>query len=114
VVLVNLLEVLTGHKVARRDRDFKHDLVREIEVPFSLAVRSLLVFSLAPACAWARLTLTCRLPPTLKNLRVALDFIEQNIGLRLVNCSAEGTTIVQFLLFIIFNVYLYLCRTQRS
>jgi hypothetical protein len=39
VVLVNLLEVLTGHKVARRDRDFKHDLVREIEVPFSLAVR---------------------------------------------------------------------------
>jgi hypothetical protein len=40
VVLVNLLEVLTGHKVARRDRDFKHDLVREIEVPFSLAVRS--------------------------------------------------------------------------
>ena len=48
MVLVNLLEVLTGHKVARRDRDFKHDLVREIEVPFSLAVRSLLVFLLCP------------------------------------------------------------------
>jgi hypothetical protein len=59
VVLVNLLEVLTGLKVARRDRDFKHDLVREIEVPFSLAVRFLFFF---PLCPEARLTLTYSLP----------------------------------------------------
>jgi hypothetical protein len=51
VVLVNLLEVLTGHKVARRDRDFKHDLVREIEVPFSLAVRPSIQPDAAPPYA---------------------------------------------------------------